>query len=182
MAADEFVRQACAESNGVFGVHRFTLPQLAFTLAEQTGKSILAGVAMDALAARAVHAARTAGQLTWFDPVATTPGFFRALASTINELRLNNIDPDSIRTAGPSGQDLANLLHHFGRNLEEADVADLATAYKVATTVIGEPEFHFRGRPLLLLDIVPTSYLEQEMIRALGRAASAVLATAHHRD
>src|SRR5262249_50016820 len=122
------------------------------------------------------------GGLAWFDPVANTPGFFRALAATINELRLNAIDPDSIRSAGPSGQDLANLLQNFDRNLKDAAVADLAAAYKVATTVIGEVDFRFRGQPLLLLDIVPTSYLEQEIIRALAQAASAVLATANQRD
>jgi ATP-dependent helicase/nuclease subunit B len=186
MAADEFVRQACTSSNGVFGVHRFTLPQFAFTLAAerlaQTGTSILSGVAMDALAARAVEECRAAGQLTWFDPVATTPGFFRALASTISELRLNNIDPESIRGVGPSGPDLAHLLDQFDRSLKDSDVADLATAYRTVITVIAEAEFRFRGRPLLLLDIVPTSYLEQEMIRALGQAATAVLATAHERD
>jgi RecB family exonuclease len=185
-AADEFVRQLSAQRSGVFGVHRFTLPQLGFTLAAerlaQAGKSILAGVAMDALAARSVHACRTAGQLSWFEPVAATPGFFRALASTISELRLNDIDPGTVRTAGPSGQDLANLLDHFDRNLQEGEVADLAAAYKTSTAVIGEPDFRFRGRPLLLLDIVPASFLEQELIRALGQAASAVLATAHQRD
>ncbi|HEY2380827.1 MAG TPA: PD-(D/E)XK nuclease family protein [Terriglobia bacterium] len=186
MAADEFVRQACITSKGVFGVHRFTLPQFAFTLAEerlaQTGKSILSGVAMDALAARAVHECRSSGQLTWFDPVATTPGFFRALASTISELRLNNMDPGKVRGVLPSGPDLANLLDQFDRSLKDTDVADLATAYRTVTAVIGETEFRFRGRPLLLLDIVPTSYLEQETIRALSHAASAVLATAHQRD
>ena len=66
--------------------------------------------------------AETDGAYFCFE-VATTPGFFRALASTINELRLNNIDPDSIRTAGPSGQDLANLLQHFGRNLSPSQTA-----------------------------------------------------------
>src|SRR5437867_2650655 len=185
-AADEFVRQWCARSNGVFGVHRFTLPQLGFILAAEqlaeTGKSPASGVAMDALAAHSVHACRTAGGLTWFDPVASTLGFFRALASTIGELRLNNIRPESVRSAGPSGPDLANLLDHFDRNLQESGAADLAAAYTTAITVIRKPEFRFRGRPLVLLDIVPGSLVEQEMIRALVEAASAVLATAHQRD
>ena len=140
------------------------------------------GVAMDALAAHSVHACRTAGGLTWFDPVASTLGFFRALASTIGELRLNNIRPESVRSAGPSGPDLANLLDHFDRNLQESGAADLAAAYTTAITVIRKPEFRFRGRPLVLLDIVPGSLVEQEMIRALVEAASAVLATAHQRD
>lgn len=185
-AADELVRELSARTNGAFGVHRFTLPQLGFTLAAerlaQSEKSILAGAAMEALAACSVDASRAAGQLRWFEPVAATPGFFRALASTISELRLNDIDSGAVRAAGPSGQDLANLLDHFDRNLRDGKVADLPSAYKTTMALIGEPAFRFRGRPLLLLDIVPASFLEQELIRTLGRAASAVLATAHYRD
>src|SRR3989442_624629 len=86
-AADEFVRQYCITHGGLFGVHRFTLPLLAFTIASErlaeSGITPLAGAAVDALAARSVQACRTNGELNWFEPVATTPGFFRALASTI---------------------------------------------------------------------------------------------------
>src|SRR5438093_5638660 len=185
-AADEFVRQSATRSNGAFGVHRFTLPQLGFILAAErlakAGKSLVAGVAMDALAARSVHACRTAGHLNWFDPVASTFGFFRALAATIGELRLNKIDPDRVRSAGPSGQDLGHLLDQFDRSLQDSDAADLAAAYQTALTVIREPEFRFRGLPLVLLDPLPDSFLEREMIEALAEAASAVLATAHPRD
>ena len=172
IAADELVRQWCVQSGGAFGVHRFTLPQLAYLLAAEqlaaTGRSFLTGVAMDALAARVVHACRMAGELTWFDPVATTPGFFRALASTISELRLNDIDPAALRTSGPSGRDLASLLEHFDRNLKESEVADLASAYKIAIAAIAEPGFRFRGRPLLLLDVVPITLLEEQFVRALS--------------
>src|SRR5438128_2074633 len=86
IAADEFVRQSCAQATGVFGVYRFTVPLLAFTIASErlaeSGITALAGVAVDALAARSVHACRINGKLSWFEPVAMTPGFFRALGST----------------------------------------------------------------------------------------------------
>src|SRR5262249_31168499 len=96
-AADELVRGICAETGFVFGVHRFTLLQLSVEAASkrlvEAGKSVLAGVAVDALAARAVYACRREGKLEWFEDVARTSGFFRALASTISDLRMNGIAP-----------------------------------------------------------------------------------------
>jgi RecB family exonuclease len=185
-AADELIRRCCRESRVVFGVHRFTLPQLAFLLASerlaQEGRSFLTGVAMDAIAARAVQTCRTGSGLSWFEPVALTPGFFHALAATLNELRLNNVGPDAIRAAGPSGKDLASLLELFTAHLQETEAADLASAYRTAAAVIAEPGFRFAGRPLLLLDLLPSSALEQETIENLSRAASTVLATVHTRD
>ena len=100
-AADELARGMCAQSGGVFGVHRFTLLQFAIQAATkrlvEAGKTILGGVAVDALAARAVYECRKRGNLQWFESVARTPGFFKALASTISELRLNNIEPAQLK-------------------------------------------------------------------------------------
>jgi ATP-dependent helicase/nuclease subunit B len=185
-AADELVRRRCIASGSVFGVHRFTLPLLAFTIASEhlaeSGITPLSGVAIEALAARAVHACRADRGLDWFDPVATTPGFFRALGATITELRLNDVPPERVATLAPSGGDLARLLTQFGRELEEAKVADLPMIYRTATSLIREPGFRFKGRPLLLADITAESRLEQDLARALVDSASAVLATTHQRD
>src|SRR4051794_26173727 len=75
--ADELLRGMCAEAGSVFGIHRFTVPQLAIEAATrrlaEAGKTVLAGVAVDALAARAVHSCRNEGELHWFEPVANTP-------------------------------------------------------------------------------------------------------------
>src|SRR4051812_26668582 len=64
-AADEFIRQYCLTRGGLFGVHRFTLPLLVFTIASErlaeSGITPLAGIAIDAMAARAVHVCRTNG-------------------------------------------------------------------------------------------------------------------------
>src|SRR5262249_7859528 len=95
-AADELVRQRCSQEGAVFGVHRFTPIQLAIEAAAsrlvEAGKTILAGVAVDALSARAVYECRKNATLEWFENVARTPGFFTALAETISELRLNGIE------------------------------------------------------------------------------------------
>src|SRR5687767_13537449 len=79
-AGDELLRNICVRNGSVFGVHRFTVQQLAIEAAQKTlteeKRTLLAGVAVDALAARAVHTCRKDGRLHWFGPVANTVGFF----------------------------------------------------------------------------------------------------------
>src|SRR5262245_20738958 len=109
-AADEVVRSVSLKSHGAFGEHRDTLAALAVEIASPRlvadGLSILSGVAVDALAARAVQHCRKTAELDWFEPVATTPGFFRALATTITELRLNDVDTQVLAGSGKPGRDL----------------------------------------------------------------------------
>src|SRR5258706_11591465 len=94
LAADDLVRAITLKNGSSFGVHRFTLASLAVEMSSERlavdGLSLLGGVAVDALAARATERCRSQAGLAWFGPVARTPGFFRALASTITELRMND--------------------------------------------------------------------------------------------
>src|SRR5262252_6416649 len=185
-AGDELLRGICSQTGFVFGVHRFTVPQLAIQIATSrlidVGKTVLAGVAVDALAARAVHSCRQEHELAWFEPVANTPGFFRALASTITELRLNNVDQRQLKRSGAGGLDVANLLRRYGSHLEENNLADLATIFDVATKALESDEWTFRKSIILFVDIAPTSLLEQAFLSALASQATEVLATAHDRD
>src|SRR5262245_27652437 len=68
-AADELARSFCVKTGGDLGIHRFSTGPLAVEIASQqlalTGKSILAGVAVDALAARAVQECRANSALQW---------------------------------------------------------------------------------------------------------------------
>src|SRR5437870_7539122 len=147
-AGDELLRNTCTRTGSVFGVHRFTVPQLAIEAAQKTlteaKKTLLAGVTVDALAARAVHSCRKEGQLHWFGPVANTVGFFRALASTITELRLNTVDPERLTNSGVAGTDLANLLTAYGSSLEVSKLAHLATIFSVATAATRNGEVALR--------------------------------------
>src|SRR5439155_12044877 len=55
----------------------------------------------EAIAARAAFDARAAGELAYFAPVAGMPGFPKALARTLYELRLAGVGPTSlVRTHG----------------------------------------------------------------------------------
>src|SRR3954467_10698898 len=71
-------------AGGAAGVHRITLVQLAADLARapmsEEGLAPLSALGMDALAARSVSIARSERLLKYFEPVATLPGFARALA------------------------------------------------------------------------------------------------------
>jgi RecB family exonuclease len=186
IAGDELLRDICSQTGFVFGVHRFTVPQLAIQIAttrlSDSGKTVLAGIAVDALAARAVHSCRQEHELGWFEPVANTPGFFRALASTITELRLNTVDDKRLKESGAAGHDVANLLRRYSSHLEENKLADLATIFEVATKALQSEECTFRKNIVLFLDIAPTSLLEQAFLSALSGPARDVLATAHDRD
>ena len=185
-AADELARQRCSQEGSVFGVHRFTPIQLAIEAAAprlvEAGKTILAGVAVDALAARAVYECRKNAKLEWFESVARTPGFFTALAATISELRLNGIESRQLTNSGASGKDLANLLTAYITNLDGSGVADSAAIYRTATAAIRAGEFRMGKLPILFLDISPTHFLEQEFIRALISQTTNGMATIHARD
>src|SRR5262249_3487962 len=146
------------------------------------GKSVLVGVAVDALAARAVQECRTQSSLLWFEPVATTPGFFRALAATLTELRLNNIPIESLRHVRPSGSDLAQLSFSYEQYLAQAGLADSAEIYQTAASAVNEGNYRFQGFPLLLLDVAPRSNLERTFIAALIAGAGSILAVINSRD
>jgi hypothetical protein len=51
--------------------------------------------------------ARSRAKLTYLAPVAGFPGFARALARTLEDLRLNSITIDEVNAIGRSGPDLA---------------------------------------------------------------------------
>src|SRR5437879_1640876 len=91
LAAEGMAHSACAVTSGIAGVHRVTLGQLAADLARfamaERGITPLSTLGAEAVAARVVHAARNDNELAYFHPVAGLPGFGRALARTLGELR-----------------------------------------------------------------------------------------------
>src|SRR3954447_23987373 len=99
-AADDFVRRVARRSAATFGLTRFGLTELAARSAVSTSalprRAPATHTAAEALAARAAFDAMTAGELEYFTPVASMPGFPRALARTLHELRLAGIGPDRL--------------------------------------------------------------------------------------
>ncbi len=170
-AGDEFVRSL--PGPGAFGIHRFTILQLAATLASprlaSAGISPATRLATEAIAARVTQEALQARRLKYFAPVARFPGFPGALASTLNELRLARITVHQLQG------DLAILLEGYEKELEKGKLADTATLLNVATEQIaGHP---LAGLPLLLLDPPQPTRSHKDLIETLAAGSPEVCST-----
>jgi ATP-dependent helicase/nuclease subunit B len=170
-AANELAARAF--SSGCQGVHALTLTQLAANLAAQPmGRLALAPISrlgMEALAARIVHTALASKRLPYFAPVAQTPGFARALAKTITELRLQN--------ATPAG-DLAHLLDLYERELAQRSVGDLPLLLRLANEEALRGDHRFTGLPIVLLGPAMESASHERLLTTLVQRTPSVLATA----
>src|SRR4029453_10801498 len=166
-AADDLARRVAKARGGAIGLHRFSFTQLAAHLAAPVlaarGAVPVTRAGTEAVAARATFEARRDGELDYFAPVASTPGFPRALARTLNELALPRARPDALRRLPLGGADLAALLERFDAQFDAAAATDRATLFEAA----GEPAGTFRGLPLLLLDIPLESAVEFTLARRL---------------
>ena len=170
-AANELA--AHAFPSGCQGVHALTLTQLAANLAAQPmGRLALAPIShlgIEALAARIVHAALTAKRLPYFAPVAQTPGFARALAKTITELRLQNVTPPD---------DLGHLLSLYEQELTERSVADFPLLLRLATEEAAQSNHRFTRLPLVLLGLAIESAAHERLLTALVKQSPRGLVTA----
>ena len=171
-----------AFEQGCQGVHVLTLTQLAASLAAQPmGRGSLAPISRlgaEAIAARVVHSANRAGKLPYFAPVAQTPGFPRAAARTIAELRLNNVRAADLASTSTPGADLAHLLALYEQELEQRSLADLPALLQLATEEARQGGHRFLNLPLLLLDLSVDSLRHQELLAAVAATSGDVLATA----
>src|SRR4029077_19906802 len=101
-AADDLVRRLARDRGATFGLTRFSLTELAARAAtEARGAAYTPGTqaAGEAMAARAVFQAVQGDELAYFTPVARMPGFPRALARTLHELRLAVVSADRLSDA-----------------------------------------------------------------------------------
>ena len=154
-AADELSRMVPA--GAWMGVHRMSLLQTAAEVASEAiaarGLAPVTALGMEAVAARAAHALRHNRELTYFGPVAATPGFAGALASTISELRLNRVNSRDLAESGAPGRDLAALLKFYEQELSERGLADAATVLELASAAARAGAHRWDGLPLVLLDL-----------------------------
>src|SRR5258708_5168246 len=90
-AAAQVARAASLEAGGSFGWYRFTLTRLAGTLASHAlgsrGLTAAGPLSLEAICARIVHVLGTDG-LGRFAAIADRPGLPRALARSLDELRM----------------------------------------------------------------------------------------------
>jgi ATP-dependent helicase/nuclease subunit B len=170
-AADDLARGIAARSGATVGIHRFSLTQVAARIASPAlaaqGVAPSSPLGREAVAARAAFDAARDGALRYFAPVSTTPGFSRALARTLGELRLADVSADRLRGLALSGPDLAELLDRFDDQFRTASASDRATLFDTAARAIAEAPDVYRTAPLLLLDVAPDSAVEFAFVHAL---------------
>ena len=177
-AADDLARSIAATVPATFGLERLSLTQLA----ARTAMTALAAERMtpstplgaEAVATRAVFEAVADGSLRYFEPVAGTPGFPRALARTLQELRLARVAGDRLLPLPLGGRDLAVLLERFESCFSDAAMADRAHLFGTAARLA-------RARPVaeavVLLDLALEHSAERELVEAVIGGALAALAT-----
>lgn len=188
-AADDLLRLAVLADAGagLFGGTRLTLGQAAVEIAApelaRRGLAPCSGLALEALVARAVHLCQE--RLVYLAPVATAPGLPKALLRTLYELRgagpsdagLSDAGTAAaLRSCGAAGADLALLLESFAALLADAALIDPPALLSLAAPLAASSRLG--GRPLLLLDLLPTTAAEEALLRALIDASPAVLVVA----
>lgn len=181
-AADDFARAALEAGEGRFGLVRMTLRQLAAELSvarlAAAGRAPVSRLGSEAMTARAVAVEREREELAYFGPVADYPGFPRALARTISEVRSAEIDWSRLAGSGASGNDVARLLRSYEEAMQTWRLADDAELLRLARGTAAERAYPYRAHHLLLLDLTPESALERDLIAELARGAPGTMAVA----
>ena len=121
-SVDDLARAISLERGATFGLHRLSFTQLAARLAvmELAARERAPTTALghEAVATRAAFEARSDDALEYFSPVSQTPGFPKALARTLLDLRLAAVTGGDLARLPRSGTDLAALLDRVDTLLE----------------------------------------------------------------
>lgn len=182
-AADDLVRGTVGDGGARFGTTRLALGALAGILATRAlaaaGRAPVGALSIDAIAARVVHALGADDALGYFTPVAHCPGFPRAVARTVEELRMYGLDAAALAGVDDVGPALHALMRAIEAELEHAGVADRAAVFAAATAAVaGGAASPLLDVPVLLLDVRLHAAREAALVAAIVRRAPAVLATA----
>lgn len=185
-AGDDFVRQSSIKAGARFGLTRTTLERLAVRMAApllaQDGRAPATAFSLLAVAARAVHLLIAQSGLPYFGPVSKRPGLPAAMTRTIEELRMNGVDPALVETLSRGGDDVAAFARCVEREMETSALADRAAVFEAAVAAVNTTRPHPAGLPILLLDVPVGSSLEADLITALAGASPNLLATAAFGD
>jgi len=180
-AADDLVRVIARLSPATFGLHRFSLVQLAarFASGEMARRGLAPTTALgtEALGARVAFEVMRRGELEDFAPVAARPGFAPALAASLKELRASGVPADSLDELGRAGRDLARLLREFENQLSSLGLVDRPALFEIATEAVRGRTDELVGAPILLLDLAIGTRRERAFIAALCSSAPRALAT-----
>jgi ATP-dependent helicase/nuclease subunit B len=182
-AADDVARAIAASTPATFGLQRLSLTQLAAKTAILTlasaGLTSSTSLGTEAVAARVAFDATRDGSLEYFGAVSRTPGFPRALARTLQELRLAGVHARQLTLLPLAGPDLADLLGRIDASFAAASSADRAELFRAAARTIPTMP---AADVVVLLDLPFDHAAERELITALVGRANSTLATIPHGD
>ena len=155
-AADDCARTLAMARGVSFGVHRFSVTQIAARLAvadlARRGLTPITALAYEALVTRATFDAGRDDSLSYLKSVRDKPGFPRALAATLTELRLQYVESARFSSLPRSGADLANLIDRVTTLLDDASASDRAELFRTAAALLDHTR-EFAGVPVVLLDV-----------------------------
>jgi ATP-dependent helicase/nuclease subunit B len=178
-AANELARQVASRIGAAFGWHRLSLSQLVSLVAArelaQRGMVPLTRIGTDAITTRLIHHLTVERRLGRYVSVSATPGFARAIASVVAELRSAGVRSDEIEPVVP---DLAPIVREYERELAEGGFIDWSGTLELATSAIAQTDRHrLVGLPTLLLDVAVRTEAEFRFLSAFVSAAQETLAT-----
>src|SRR6516165_6134989 len=179
-AANEIARALAQAKRASFGYHRLTFGQLASALARPVlaaQRTVpLGALGIQAVANRTIHKLSEVGELGRYAKLTSGPGFARAIANVITELRLEQIEPDALAHVAP---DLRPLLQAYERELAEHGFIDWPGVIRTAAAAVTNPgcRHQLLGLPTLLLDVPLTTASEIALVRALCARSPEMLVT-----
>ena len=180
-SVDDLARAISLERGATFGLHRLSFTQFAARLAimelASHDHAPMTALGHEAVATRAAFEARGDAALHYFSPVSQTPGFPKALARTLLELRLAGVGSGDLFGLPRSGSDLANLLDRVDTLINNAGESDRASLFQTATKALGSQLAGWPPMPLLLLDVPFASAIEAEFLWAFVRRSPRVMIT-----
>jgi hypothetical protein len=177
-AADDLAREVAAAVPATFGLQRLSLTQLAARTAilalASDGLTSSTWLGTEAVAARVAFDARRDHSLSYFGPVSNTPGFPRALARTLQELRLARVNPGQLTRLPLAGGDLADLLDRVESSFDSASTADRAALFRAAARAAAATPV---ADVVVLLDLAYEHAVERELVSAVVGRVPSTLAT-----
>jgi ATP-dependent helicase/nuclease subunit B len=180
-SVDDLARVISLEKGATFGLHRLSFTQLAARLAVMElaarERAPTTTLGHEAVATRAAFEARSDGALEYFSPVSQTPGFPKALARTLLDLRLAAVASGDLARLPCSGTDLAALLDRVDTLLNDAGASDRASLFETAANALGSPVTGWPPMPLLLLDVPFQSEIEAQFLWKLVQQSPHVMIT-----
>jgi hypothetical protein len=185
-AANELARGIVQTTGAAFGSHRITLAQLAAVLAAPTmaarGIVSVGSLGVEAIVQRAIQGLRKSDALGRYVGIAEGPGFARAIAGVLTELRLAGL---ALEALGDVDQDLLRLLRAYAAELAEAKLTDWPGLLAIATETAANSSPAVRRwveLPKLLLDVPIASKAELSLVATLCSSSAEMLATVPDAD